>query len=296
MSDRLDWAEAGRDWPNRAASRFVSAAGMRWHVQQMGAGPLLLLVHGTGASTHSWRALAPLLAQNFSVLALDLPGHGFTGLPAHARLSLPFIANALAELLGTLGASPRVVVGHSAGAAILARMCLDRRIAPQALISLNGALLPLTGVPGHLYLPMARLFAALPLMPRFVAWRARNPALLAQLLASTGSHIDADGERCYGTLVRNAGHVAAAIGMMANWDLSVLEEDLPSLPTPLTLVVGSADRTVPPAQAERVAARLRQASVRRLPDLGHLAHEEDPQGVAALIVDVARAAGVLPPS
>ena len=52
----------GARWPRLAeseSSRFVEAADLRWHVQQMGAGPVLLLLHGTGASTHSWRALAP---------------------------------------------------------------------------------------------------------------------------------------------------------------------------------------------------------------------------------------------
>ena len=53
MGYYLDWATDGRDWPNHAASRFVEAAGMRWHVQVMGSGPALLLLHGTGAATHS---------------------------------------------------------------------------------------------------------------------------------------------------------------------------------------------------------------------------------------------------
>ena len=92
MSDRRGWQREGRDWPNREASRFVRAAGLMWHVQIMGAGPVLLLAHGTGAATHSWRALAPLLAQHFTIVAPDLPGHGFTEAPGTARLSLPGMA------------------------------------------------------------------------------------------------------------------------------------------------------------------------------------------------------------
>jgi len=52
----------GADWPNRAASRKLRAGGVDWHVQILGRGPTLLLLHGTGASTHSWRDVAPLLA------------------------------------------------------------------------------------------------------------------------------------------------------------------------------------------------------------------------------------------
>jgi magnesium chelatase accessory protein len=73
------------DWPHRTASRFVSAGGIEWHVQVMGKGPCALLLHGTGASTHSFRDLAPALAPDFSVIAVDLPGHGFTGTPPSRR-------------------------------------------------------------------------------------------------------------------------------------------------------------------------------------------------------------------
>jgi magnesium chelatase accessory protein len=103
------WERDGRDWPNREASRFVEAGGLRWHVQRMGGGPVALLVHGTGAATHSWRDFAPLLARKgFAVVAPDLPGHGFTGTPAAPEgLSLPGMADGLAALLATLGGPAR---------------------------------------------------------------------------------------------------------------------------------------------------------------------------------------------
>ena len=56
------WDHDGADWPHRHSSIFVHAAGLRWHVQQMGRGPVVLLIHGTSAATHSFRGLAPLLA------------------------------------------------------------------------------------------------------------------------------------------------------------------------------------------------------------------------------------------
>ena len=102
MSDR----RAGfRDWPNQASSRFVRAGGFGWHVQVMGPadGPVLLMLHGTAAATHSWRDLAPLLARRFTVVAPDLPGHGFTETPAARRLSPEGMAGAVRSLLEVLG-------------------------------------------------------------------------------------------------------------------------------------------------------------------------------------------------
>ena len=81
--------------------------------------------------------------------------------------------------------------------------------------------------------------------------------------------------------------------MMARWDLWSLERDLPRLRTPLTLVVGSNDRTIRPADALRVRALVPKAEVISLPGLGHLAHEERPDLIAGIILRVARAQLVL---
>ena len=156
-SRALTFAREGADWPNREASAFVEARGLRWHVQTMGTGPDVLMVHGTGASTHSWEGLAPLLAQRFRLVAPDLPGHGFTQAKRTPDLSLPGMARALAALLGVLEFSPKMVIGHSAGAAILARLCLDGAISPKLFVSLNGAFIPFAGLGRFLFPSMAKL-------------------------------------------------------------------------------------------------------------------------------------------
>ena len=299
VTGRLIWERDGHDWPYREASQFIGAGGLRWHVQRFAcqapaapaSPPLILLLHGTGASTHSWRGLAPRLAHQAEVLSLDLPGHGFTaaqtGEISGQTLSLPGMAVAVGQLLGQLALRPTLVVGHSAGAAIAVRMCLDRLIAPHHLIGLNAALLPLGGLAGRFFSPVAKLMAATPLVPRLFAWQAGDPNVLQRLIDSTGSQLDPTGLALYGRLVRNAGHAAGALGMMAQWDLDALARELPRLQTPLSLVVGAGDRTVPPAQAVQVMARLAAAakgSLHTLPGLGHLAHEERPDLVAPLVL------------
>jgi len=304
MSERLLWERDGLDWPQRERSRFVEAAGLRWHVQHWPQPDQpdqpdqphqphqrVLLIHGTGSSTHSWRGLAPLLAQHAEVIAMDLPGHAFTGMPsggaASAQLSLPGMAEAVSGLLQTLDVSPTLVIGHSAGAAVAVRMALGAQVQPRAIMGLNAALLPLRGLAGQLFSPVAKLMASSSLVPRFFSARAADPAVLARLLASTGSTLDAEGMALYGRLVSSAGHAAGALGMMANWDLQTLAHQLPRLQTPLDLVVGTQDHTVPPAQAQGVLAHLPAglpSSLTQLPGLGHLAHEEQPARVAELVI------------
>ncbi len=280
------------DWPLREHSRFLTAGGLRWHVQCLGRGPAVLLVHGTGASTHTWRDLAPLLARHYTVVAPDLPAHGGTARPADDTLmTLPGMAGGLRALLEALDVEPALAVGHSAGAAILARMCLDSAISPRGLVSLNGALLELPGLPRAVFSPLARLLAASPL-PRLFAWRAGDRTAVERLVASTGSRLDAAGVDFYARLVRDPAHVAGVLAMMARWDLAALEVELPALAVPLLLVVGLRDGTVPPSEGRRVRERVPAAELVELPGLGHLAHEERPATVEQLLRGFARRAGV----
>jgi magnesium chelatase accessory protein len=292
MGDAPAWEVEGRDWPNRVASRFVSAGGLRWHVQQMGAGPTLLLLHGTGAATHSWRAFAPALAEHFTVIAPDLPGHGFTSALPSNRMSLPGMAGAVQGLLREIDCLPDLVLGHSAGAAILIRMSLDGFIQPRGLVSLNGALMPWRGLPAHIFSPAAKLMAANVLVARLFARRAADRRVVERLISSTGSTLEPAGVDLYQQLIRHPSHVRASLAMMANWDLAALSRDLSRLEPPLFLVVGEQDMTVSPSEARRVRQRLPSAEVIPIAGLGHLAHEERPLEVADLVTGLAERLGL----
>jgi len=295
LSDRADWDREGRDWPNREASRFITVGRLRWHVQVAGAGPVLLLLHGTGAATHSWAGLLPLLAQHARVIAPDLPGHGFTSVARAEGLTLPGMARALGALLTALEARPVLAVGHSAGAAILLRMAIERQIAPRAVIGLNAALLPWDGMAGQIFSPLARLLVGIPVVPWLLSWRAADRAVVEKLLRGTGSVLDAQQTDFYVRLFRCPRHVGAALGMMAGWDLHSLARALPRLTAPLLLVVGAGDRTIDPGQSLRVQAMLPATRRVLLPRLGHLAHEERPAEVAPLILAELPHTGSAPP-
>lgn len=275
------WSHEGRDWPHRAASAFIAADGPRWHVQRFGDGPPLLLLHGAGGATHSFSALAPLLAQGRSVIVPDLPGHGFT--PVMGRPNLPNMARAVAALLNAMKSAPTAIIGHSAGAAIALRMTLDGLVAPDRLISLNGALFPFGGLAGQLFPPLARVMFLNPMTPQLFSWTASDRRRVEKLIRDIGSTIPATQIDRYHQLFRAPGHVYGALAMMAHWDLDPLIRDLPALQTPLLHVVGERDRAVPPADGARLAQIVPMAEIHRLPNRGHLAHEEDAAETAAVI-------------
>lgn len=289
--EQPSFAVDGRDWPNRETSRFVEAGGLRWHLQRYGEPqpgapprPRLLLLHGTGAATHSFRDFGPALAADFDCLAPDLPGHGFTGMPTTDGLSLPGMARLVGELLKTVGFRPDIVVGHSAGAAIGLAMIAEKAIDPRLLIALNGAIQPMRGF--ALFSPLAKLLFINPVIPKIFAWRAASPDATARIIGGTGSALDARGTALYERLFRRSGHVAGALGMMANWHLEWLQARLRRIETPVVLVAARGDRAVPASDAALTARSLPHATVRIVETGGHLLHEEQPEETARLIVEL----------
>ena len=202
------------------------------------------------------------------------------------------MAQSLTDLLDKLECTPRLVIGHSAGAAILVRLIASGRIAPDLFVAINGAFLPFRGVAANLFPAIAKVLFVNPLTARLFAWSADRNSV-ANMLAGMGTKLDARGLDLYARLMRRPEHCAGALAMMANWDLSRTADDLAGLACRSLLVVGANDKAAPPGNADEVAISMRAAKVERLPGLGHLAHEEAPERVAACIRLAAAEAGLV---
>jgi magnesium chelatase accessory protein len=285
----MDWNRDGSDWPNREHSRFVRHRPHLWHLQVAGTGKTVLLLHGTGGATHSWRDVFPILARDYRVVALDLPGQGFTRMGVRQRCSLDAMSQDISALLAAEDLLPDAIVGHSAGAAIALRMVRDLPQSPKAIVGLNAALENFRGVAGWLFPMMARMMALNPFSaPEISRWLG-NATGVEQIIGGTGSAISPEGMALYRRLVADRHHTGATLAMVAQWSLDGLQHELPGIAVPTLLIVGETDRAVPPACSERAAARMPHAEVERLPGLGHLAHEEAPEEVTARIEAFLRA-------
>ena len=286
----MDWKHIDT-WPNNEFSRQIKGPVHLWHVQETGTGDTVLLLHGAGGSTHSFRDLIPLLAKNFRVVAIDLPGQGFTRLGARNRCGLDPMVSDIQALCDQEGWQPRVFVGHSAGAAIclrLAEAATKAGVREVRVIGLNAALGRFTGLAGMLFPAMAKALAATPFVTALFAGTARNPERAKALLDSTGSQLSQEGLELYRRLIGNRDHVNGALLMMAQWSLDNLLDRLPDLTIPTLLIVGEKDQTVPPKVSREAADILPNAHIHELADLGHLAHEERPAEIAGLIQSFAK--------
>lgn len=272
-------------WPQRAHSRAVRVGPIDWHVQVAGRGPVLLLLHGSGASAHSWADLLPVLTAHATVVAPDLPGHGFTAGAPYDALTLPRLRDSLAGLIAALKLpAPALVAGHSAGAALALRWALDAPEPPRAVLGFAPSLVP---PPAH-YLqwlaPVIHPFATSAPVTGFLAMVAGPTGFLDRLLASTGSTVPDAQRACYRQLFADPKHVRGAMSFMAAADLPALLPGCAALKCPTAFVLGERDHWVPePALRRVLAAHFAQADVQRWPG-GHLLHEEDPARAAARVL------------
>ena len=281
----MQWANYRSTWPHAQHSQFIQAGGIQWHVQIMGQGPVLLLLHGTGSGSFSWRGLMPLLSAHFQIIAPDLPGHAFTSRGPEGSLSMQGMSEGLRALLLQLNVTPSIIGGHSAGAAIAANMLLQQRALSQTqLIGFNPAWLPLPGLPSLIFRPAAKLAAINPVSAWATAKLASKPAMIEKSILQTGSQLDAQGLALYQSVFSHSGHVHSVLNMMAAWQLDTLSKSLPQLQNKVSILVGMQDQTVPPSMAHAACKLMPQARVFEQHGLGHLAHEEDPAGTAQLIL------------
>jgi magnesium chelatase accessory protein len=257
-------------------SRFVLHRPHRWHIQEDGKGRTLLLLHGAGGATQSWRGLFPLLAQHHHVIAIDLPGQGFSQSGARHRLGLRPMAEDLAGLIAAEGWDIDAIIGHSAGVALALQLAMIGGLDRTKIVGINGALSTFKGVAGFMFPVMAKVLSATPFTADLFAATASSPQSVARLIANTGSTLPAGDLAFYQRLVKDRSHVDGTLAMMAQWDLEPLLANLPKLQMPTLLLAGQNDRAVPPDTSRNAAAQMPNASVELIPKLGHLMHEEDP--------------------
>jgi magnesium chelatase accessory protein len=272
------------DWPFRGEARQVRARPHDWcvidHAPGQGSGPTALLLHGAGASGHSFRHLIPAL-HGWRCIVPDLPGQGFTRPGSRTRFGIEPMAEDLATLLAQEGWQPEVVIGHSAGAALALQ--LSTLIPLRAVVGVNAALGQFDGAAGFLFPLLARALSVTPFVPSVISRLWGTEGKIRSLLDNTGSPLDAEGVEQYLTLVQKAAHVDGTLGMMAQWRIDRLMARAPQMTVRTLLLATAGDRIVPPRVSRQAAGMLPRADYLELPGLGHLAHEEDASAVAQAI-------------
>lgn len=270
-------------WPNRSNSEFIKSDNYNWHIQKFGStGKKLLLIHGTGASSHSWYPLIENLNLECEILCLDLPGHGFTRALARQKKQLMIIVDQISLLLRNIDFYPNIIMGHSAGAAVAYELAKKIETKPNT-IAINAAFGQFSGLAGVAFPYFAKIASSTTIPARFLSLLASKEEIVRKLLASTGSIIPELQIKCYQYLFSNTEHVDGTLQMMADWDLGYFLDRLPEETAPIHFLVGDKDTTVPPHISKSWDQSMPNSSLTQFNGLGHLLHEESPSTVSSIL-------------
>jgi len=253
----------------RADLRVID--GVRLHVRDTGPrdAPVLLLLHGLGASLHTWEPWARALDSSYRVVRFDFPGHGLSA--PDDDYSDPRTLRLVAALLDSLGVAKATVIGNSMGGRIAWRFAAEHpaRVEKLVLMAPDGF-----ASPGFAYGKPADVPTILGVM-RWVLPRPMLEANLAPAYADRAQLADSTVAR-YHDLMLAPGNRAALFARMQQTMLSDPVPLLRSITAPTLLVWGAEDRMIPVSNGQDYLDAIPQARLVTLPAVGHLPFEEAP--------------------
>lgn len=233
--------------------------------------PAVILLHGFGASLETWEPWARALSARFRVVRVDLPGFGLTGPDPTDDYSDARQIRLLNALMDELGIARASLVGNSLGGRLawnFAALHPDR-VARLVLVSPDGF-----ASPGFAYDSPAEVPLIMQALP-YTAPRSMLKANLAAAYADSEALSEATLTRYRDMLL--APGVRKAI--LVRTEQTVLRDPVPTLSSisaPTLLLWGEQDAMIPISNAEDYLRHLPDATLVRLPHLGHLPFEEDP--------------------
>ena len=262
--------------------RFIAVDDLALRYQAFGARgpgkPNLVLIHGFGNSLQSFRLLAPLLANDFYVVTVDLPGFGLSSKPVDYEYYAANQAATVGKFIRALGLEQAVIGGHSLGGQLALRVAVTE---PEinGLLLLNPGIIS-TGVPAiteFLPWPFPRLsakqFGDRAFRETFLKNSFVDPSMVTEEMMD-------DLQRA----VQSEGYMAGSTAMMNYYEAATEVALLPEVAVPTVIGWGQQDKNKGPAELQQLREGLQGEIVVEVADAGHYVHEEGAAEVAAFLI------------
>ena len=262
-------------------SEFIAVHGLRLHVKRSGQGePVMILLHGFGSHTESWRLVRPELSTLGAVVAFDRPGFGLTERPLTWTGANPYSPDAQVDfvigLMDQLGVQKAILIGNSAGGTISVQTALRYPDRVSALVLVDPAIYAGGGAS-----PLVRTLLNSPQMRHLGPLLARSQASGISNLLPSAYHDPSKVTPEMLALYQRPLQVE-------NWDRGFYEflaasggqgdlgNAVKRLALPVLVVTGEFDTWVPTAQSIRLAREIPGAQLAVISNCGHVPQEECP--------------------
>lgn len=272
------------------AIQFRTIHGYRRAFVHAGKGPAVLLVHGIGDSSDTWKQVIPDLARDHTVIAPDLLGHGRSDKP-RADYSVAAYANGMRDLISVLGVERVTVVGHSLGGGVAMQFAYQYPDRCERLVLVS------TGGVSHEVHPLLRLAAA-PTVDFFLPLLSLGPTRHVgsyglKLLESTKSDLGRDAPhlaRVFDALPDATARRAfvRTIRAVVDWRgqaITMLDRCYLTRGMPTLLVWGTRDAVLPFRHAHLARAAMPGSKLVAFEGAGHFPHQNDPEKFMRVLRD-----------
>src|SRR5918998_3672505 len=268
----------------------ITLHGHRVSYREAGAGPVVVLIHGITGSSDTWLDLIEELAEDHTVVAPDLLGHGESAKP-RGDYSLGAYASGIRDLLAALGHDRATVVGHSLGGGVAMQMAYQfpERVERLVLVSSGGL-----GREVNLLLRAAVLPGSELVLPLLTAQGVVNVTnSVAGAIGRLGLRAGADLEEMWtgfcslGDVEARAAFIHTLRGIIdpggqrvSATDRLYLAAEMPSL-----IVWGERDPVIPYAHGLRASEAMPGSRLVSFPHAGHFPHRDDPRRFVNALLD-----------
>lgn len=254
-------------------SDMRDVAGVRLHVRDTGPrdAPAVILIHGFGASLHTWENWARRLSANLRVIRFDLPGSGLSAPDPTGDYTDRRSLQVLVALMDDLGVRRASLIGNSIGGRIAWKFAVQQpdRIDRLVLVSPDGF-----ASSGFSY----GVKPEIPMLVRMMRYVLPKPMLRMNLAPAYGDPARLTDEHVnrYYDLMLAPGIRDALIARMEQTVLEDPEPLLPWIKAPTLLVWGEKDAMIPFSNSADYMRLVPDITLAALPGLGHVPQEEDP--------------------
>lgn len=269
---------------------FVAGAGVRTHFIKKGDGPeTVVLIHGFGGSTYSWRKNIDYLAERFTVVAVDIRGFGYTSRDPAAEYSPRGYATHISSFMDILGIRRPILVGHSMGGEVAMRIALQRPEDVAGLVLINSAGLPnperervrdLPPIPPPFNTSLVRVAGSEGVVRRILEQSTYNTSL-----------IDRDAIKAYRDPLDVEDAEAGLLRMVRTSIPSLNRGEIGRIVQPTLILWGAEDKLISLSEGEELARIIKGSRFLSLAHAGHLLMEERPEDVNRLIAEFAAQVG-----